>query len=356
MSDTGSQPSGDGEEAPEDEASISKNPVGFNAIHAALLASMRGALPKLDLDLTTSLGINIGQNSLAASILGGAPKLDHYGFGMGQTSLGASILGAGPKLGIGLGQTTLAAALLGTPPKLDHLGFGIGQTSLAASILGVAPKLGFGLGQTSLAAALLGTPPKFNHFGLTTDLGFRLGQTSLGAAMGIETAARLLTLEQGFLKGTGTAADSFGEFDDVIGTDQELAAHLRRSVATTQRPGSFGFDYNSLRGEAAGLADRFVDEPELGRQVRSALEPVQEITGLTDELLIDYGELLGWWKIITRHKISTAGTILGYTIGLVTFIAGTGSGISSAPSALVEALIIGGGIYKSVHSAENDKP
>jgi hypothetical protein len=300
MTDTRSQASGGGEAAPDDEASISKDLVGFNAINAALGASMRGALPKLD-----RLGVTTGL----------------------QISLPASI--------IGVGQISLGASILGTLPKLDHLGFGIGQTSPAASILGVRPK--------------------FDHLKLSTGFNFRLGQSSLGAAMGTQTAARLLTLEQGFLKGTGTAADSFGDLDDAIGTDQELAAHLRRSVATTQRPGSFGFDYSSLRGEASGFADRFVDEPALGRQVRSALEPVQEITGLTDELLIDYGEQLGWWKIITRHKISTAGTILGYTIGLVTFIAGTGSGISSAPSALVEALIIGGGIYNSFHSAENDK-
>ena len=89
--------------------------------------------------------------------------------------------------------------------------------------------------------------------------------------------------------------------------------------------------------------------------MRSALEPVQEITNLTDERLIDIGEVLGWWTRIVRHKISAAGIILGYTLGLVSFVAGAGSGAVAAPSALVEAIIVGGGLYTYVHQGENKK-
>ncbi|RJT91762.1 hypothetical protein D6T64_01365 [Cryobacterium melibiosiphilum] len=167
--------------------------------------------------------------------------------------------------------------------------------------------------------------------------------------------ARLLTLERGFMQGTGTATDFFGELDTVVGEDRKLNDHVRRAVATTQRVGSFGLDFNSVRREAAELADRFDSEPDLERTVRSALEPVQDLTGLTDEVLIEYGEFLGWWTRITRHKISTAGIIFGFTAGLVSYIASQGSGSVAAPSAVVDAIILGGGIYAFMHGDQTGR-
>ena len=168
----------------------------------------------------------------------------------------------------------------------------------------------------------------------------------------VSTADRLLTLERGFLKGSGTAADFFGELDSVVSGDRELNGHLRRAVAATQHPGSFGLDYKVLQSKAADLADRFDSEPDLEKQVRSTLEPVQEITGLTDDLLIDFGEALGWWKRITRHKVSTAGIIAGFTMGLTSFVFSEGTGSLPGPPASLASIILGGGIYLSLHKLE----
>ena len=166
------------------------------------------------------------------------------------------------------------------------------------------------------------------------------------------TGARLLALERGFLKGSGTAADFFGDLDVVVNGDRELNGHLRRAVAATQHPGSFGLDYKALQSNASDLADRFDNEPDLEKQVRSALEPVQEITGLTDDLLIDFGEALGWWRRITRHKVSTAGIIAGFTIGLTSFVFNEGTGSMPGPPASLASIILGGTIYLGLRKLE----
>jgi hypothetical protein len=165
---------------------------------------------------------------------------------------------------------------------------------------------------------------------------------------------RLAALELGFRGSSGTEADAFGELDGIVDADGALRWNVKRAIASTQRPGPFGFDYGALQSQAADLSSRFDDEPAVEKQVRAALEPVQEITGLTDERLIQLGEALGFWKRVVRHRVSAAGLILGYTVGLASYVAQAGTG-TAVPQALIEAIVVGGGLYGFVHRRDSEK-
>ena len=164
--------------------------------------------------------------------------------------------------------------------------------------------------------------------------------------------SRALALRRGFRQESGTPADYFGALESVVRSDPETGAALDAFVATAQRRGSFGLEYKSLQGDAARLADRFENDPDLERNTRLALEPVQELTGLHDELLLDLGGSLGWWEKIRRHQVSTAGILLGFTSGAVCFVVNAGGGDVSAPAAAYASLAAGAAVYLTVHKLE----
>jgi hypothetical protein len=332
-------------------------------------------LPTISVDATrrTDPSLLFVPTSLATSLAESMPRIDYSGVvaGLGgvSTGLAAAVAAWNPGIdysssipglsGVSMG---LAEVIAESMPRIDYSGVvaGLGgvTTGLAAAVAAWNPGIdysslipGFSGVSTGLAAALGESLPRIGYSGLVP--GTSSISTSLAAAMANVSNARLLSLERGFLTGSGTATDFFGELDAVVKADKQLYGHLRRAVAATQQGGSFGLDYKSVQVEAAELADRLDGDPELERHVRSTLEPVQELTGLTDERLIDFGEMLGWWKRVAPHKVSAAGIILGFTVGLVSYIAGEGSGIASAPSAAVEAIILGGGIYGIIHRKEN---
>jgi len=178
--------------------------------------------------------------------------------------------------------------------------------------------------------------------------GFRPPSATFSGIVGNAAQLRFATLELGLNGISGTGADAFSPLRTISNSKASLQTHIKSAVAHTQTGAAFGFDYRNIQSDFQRIDHEIRDDPDLDREIRTALEPIQELTGLTDEQIIDYGEFFGWWRRVKAYRVSSGGLILGFTVALASYVFGEGSGMVAAPSAAMDAMILGGGIYAAV--------
>jgi hypothetical protein len=189
-----------------------------------------------------------------------------------------------------------------------------------------------------------------NMLSVLPSLAMSLSHTS--ASMTLQ--ARLRTLEQGFDSASLTGADGFGRLKDATRRQPSLSVAVDSAIRATQTRGPFGPNLTSLR-EGAVAVSELLDATEPDSTLIDALVEVQEVTQLDDEMLLDLGAGLGWWEQIKTHRVSTAGVLLGYTVGLTNFVLTSGTG-TAAPVSVFEALVMGGAVYFTISDRGPKRP
>lgn len=157
---------------------------------------------------------------------------------------------------------------------------------------------------------------------------------------------RLRNLRRGFTQSANGPVDAFGRLHDATVAVPQLESTLTAAINATQARGSFGPNYTPLRHGAEAI-NQILESGDRGLALDKVLSEVRELTHLDDELLLDFGEALGWWEHVKSHRISTAGLLLGFTAGLTFFVAGYGGG-AALPGTVVESLVTGGAVYFAV--------
>lgn len=158
--------------------------------------------------------------------------------------------------------------------------------------------------------------------------------------------SKLDTLGKGFQTASGTSADSFGRLQAATFRDARLGAALSATIAATQERGTFGPNLTPLRDGVEHLAS-VLDADGADATLLDSLEEVKEVTRLDDEHLLSIGDALGWWDKVKAHRVTAAGLVLGYTVGLTFYVVEYGTGVPM-PQSVLHALAAGGALYFAV--------
>lgn len=172
-------------------------------------------------------------------------------------------------------------------------------------------------------------------------------QTRLDAMSG-----RLASLSLGFGTGREGLSRGFGRLHQTVASDSHLDKAVLGAIESTQSKGAFGFDFNGLNFQASRVSQALEDNPAIEHALAGSLEEVLDMSGLDDETLIDLGESLGWWNRIRTHRVSTAGLVLGFTVGLARFVV-AGGAPGQLPLDVFESIAYGGTVYMAIHNSEN---
>lgn len=246
-----------------------------------------------------------------------------------------------------LAQASLAAHTNSVSSVLARASLDALGTSWAPSAISHALSSGFGGAPSAIARAALEKDwvPSFQALALSLPpLSMR---SPTWDAMQKRTDQRFSDLRLGFAQEAGTIADRFGKLQEVVSGSVRLSSALDDAVSATRVRGGFGFDYRSFAGAAAAVSEILDDDPVLEARIEGPLEAVKDASSFDDELLMDFSEILGWWQALRSHRLSTAGLVLGYTSGLLRYVAGAASGDPS-PSNVVESVALGGAIYFAI--------
>ncbi len=154
---------------------------------------------------------------------------------------------------------------------------------------------------------------------------------------------RLDALQAGLLVRSNTEADVFGRVSMAAAKHPGLSKAVQSAIAATQSRGAFGTDFGHLRQHAAEVSVA-LDDQETAADVGRPLRELQNLTHMSDELLLDLGEAFGWWEQIKTNRVSTAGLFFGFTVGLTRFVTSYGPG-TPLPQSLFDAVLTGGTIY-----------
>ncbi|WP_426515653.1 hypothetical protein ACPPVQ_13680 [Diaminobutyricibacter sp. McL0618] len=197
--------------------------------------------------------------------------------------------------------------------------------------------------------------------GVLSDLK-KLNASLTGAAGSeiLKTAAatvdsRIRSVQLGFVSPTGSALGGFGRLQTVIEANESLRASVERTLRATQTEGAFGFDFHGVRSGAIEVASILETTPALEKALLEPLEEIKQYEDLDDELLLDFGEALGWWDQIRAHRVSTAGILLGFTVGLLKFVTSSASG-QPIPENVFESVAAGGGVYWYLSNSARHRP
>jgi hypothetical protein len=250
--------------------------------------------------------------------------------------LGSNLLGGSPLAGLGSGLIDISAKQVSaTAGAAAFAGHG-------SSLLGVTALAGFGSGLVDISALsrLVSKTASISAFSVPVQM------TGIAAMSG-----RLTSLSLGFgAEGSGFSR-GFGRLHRAIASDGPLDQAVLGAIESTQTRGAFGLDFRGLRDEASRVSQALGDNPDMEQALAGPLDEVMDLTGFDDEVLIDLGEALGWWDRIRTHRVSTAGLVLGFTVGLARFVVAGGSP-SQLPLNVFESIAYGGGLYMAIHNSE----
>jgi hypothetical protein len=119
---------------------------------------------------------------------------------------------------------------------------------------------------------------------------------------------------------------------------------VMQAMRAAHQPGAFGFNFKPVL-DAALLVERELElDRDLESQLREPLNEMQEAANIDDELLLDIGQALGWWKHITSYRFSTAGLIIGTSLAMTRLVLGLGQG-ELAPLLAFDSLACGASAY-----------
>jgi hypothetical protein len=163
---------------------------------------------------------------------------------------------------------------------------------------------------------------------------------------------RMTSLLEGFRYPTPGLVGALGDLGRIIDVNPQLSAATTDVLTAAVSSGGFGFDFRGVQDGAERLADALERDPDLELQVREA---VTDVAPPEDELLEDFGEVLGLVDRIRKHRFSTIGAIFGLSAGLARFVAGGPIG-PQTPTVVYEAVSSGAAIYFFVHQSTKDRP
>jgi len=129
-------------------------------------------------------------------------------------------------------------------------------------------------------------------------------------------------------------------------------AAVERAVRAAQELGPFGFNSKSFTNEAIALEKIIDDDPAFASALSNPTQELLSAAHLDDETLLNYGDMLGWWSLLSTHRMSTAGVLLGATVAMVRFAVGAGMG-DLGPLTLFDSIATGAAIYVFVSAAES---
>lgn len=273
--------------------------------------------------------------------LGTGPKWDGVGIkGPQGMRLGGSLDDLqGYRLPNGFAAGLVAAANSAVAPSMK----GISASVLAS----IAPVVN-GINATALAGLSAQMEPGFKSGTLTSDY-FRAATASIPrirpdqflspSTVGALRAAQLSVKRFDFEAMTDRPAGVLGRFDSAIHVDLGLGAAVDSLIAAPTQRGPVGFDYGAVQRHARQVEEVLDDSP-ASADLAEAAKEAQEATGLDDEQMLDFSQLLG---IPASHRpgaASAAKILFITTVGTSAVVLDLATG-HLAPSGLLFALLLG---------------
>lgn len=279
-----------------------------------------------------SLGTGfVDTSALSKLVIGAAGAASFAG-------LGSNLLGGSPLAGFGAGLIDISALSKQVSATAGAAAF----AGHGSNLLGVTALAGFGSGLVDISALsrLISKTASISALSVPDQM--------IGIAA---MSGRLASLSLGFgAEGSGFSR-GFGRLHRAIASDGSLDQAVLGAIESTQTRGAFGLDFRGLRDQASRVSEALGDNPDMEQALAGPLDEVMDLTGFDDEVLIDLGEALGWWDRIRTHRVSTAGLVLGFTVGLARFVVAGGSP-SQLPLDVFESIAYGGGVYMAIHNSE----
>ena len=171
---------------------------------------------------------------------------------------------------------------------------------------------------------------------------------SIQGSLGAIQLPRLGLIASSFLDDTGSSADVLGKLYRGIHENSRLGLAVDQAIAATQQRGAFGFNQSGVAERVLEVEQILEDDPEVARRLAPMLEEAQETTGLDDEVLVSFDEVIGLYQGIRRHEFSGVAAVISLTVGLSTFMSGVAIAPGETAPQVVASLLTGGATYAAV--------
>ena len=176
---------------------------------------------------------------------------------------------------------------------------------------------------------------------------------SIQGSLGAIQLPRLSLVASSFLDDTGSSADALGKLYRGIHENSRLGQAVDEAIAATQQRGAFGFNQSGVAERVLEVERILEDDPEVAHRLAPLLEEAQEATGIDDELMVSFDEVIGLYQGIRQHEFSSVAAIISLTVGLSAFMAGVAVAPGETVPQVVASLLTGGATYAKVAAFVN---